>query len=144
MGEGTYRNRDRVQPWPDVGREPLVGEHAGKGVPEVSKRLGVLQILPVKSLEGLDGGKGRPIHGIDVPDGDGPEKTSDTVTKETDGDDCQDNGSSAQGHVVEEVLGGEDLNAGGGIGGRGRSDGTHRMLLQRPRPIVEELEEPAI
>ena len=47
MHGGQTRDRDGVEPRPDIGREELVDEHAGQTVPEHTQRLGVLQVVPI-------------------------------------------------------------------------------------------------
>mgnify|MGYP000924405807 CR=1 FL=1 len=95
----------------------------------------------MEPLQGLDGGEGAPVDGVDVPDGDGPHDAADAVAEEADGDDAEDDGGGAQGQVVEEVLGGEDLDAGRGVGGRGGGDGADGVLLEGPGPRVDELDD---
>lgn len=136
----AYGNRDTVQPREHVCREPLVGEHATKAVPEVPQRLGILQILPMQSLEGLDSGQSRPVDSIDVPHGDWSHDTADAVTEETNRDCTQDDGGGAQRQVVEQVLSCEHLDTSCGIRGGCRRDGAHGVLLQGPGPGIEEMD----
>lgn len=65
------RDGHRVEPRPYVSGQEFPAEHASKTIPENSQWLGILQVLPMKSLEGLDGGKIAPVHGINMPDSDG-------------------------------------------------------------------------
>lgn len=67
---------DRVEPWPDIRWENLITRHAAVRVPEVSERFGVLDLLPVKTLESFDNGEVGPVDGLDVPDGDGTHDTA--------------------------------------------------------------------
>lgn len=137
MHGGQAGDGDGVEPRPDVGREELVGEHAPEGVPEEPEGLGVLQVLPVEPLEGLDRGEGAPVDRLDLPDGDGPQDAADAVAEQPDRDDRQDDGRRAQGQVVEEVLGGKHHDGHGGVGGGRGGDGAYRVLLQVPGPVVE-------
>lgn len=75
-GKSTDRHRDRVEPGEHVGWEPLVGEHAPIGIPEVAKGFRVLQVLPMQSLQSLYGRQCTPVDGIHVPDGNGPHYTT--------------------------------------------------------------------
>lgn len=76
-----------------------------------------------------------------MPDGNGPHDTTDAIAKQTDRDDGQDHGRGAQWQVVEEILGCKNHHASGGVGRRRRSDGAHCVLLQGPRPRVDEADD---
>lgn len=115
MHRGQARDRDRVEPRPDIRWKELIEEHATQAVPEHSQRLGVLQVVPVQTLQGLDGGKRTPVHGIDVVDGDGAQQTTKTVAEQADGDSCADDRGGLQGHVVEQLLRSEDLGTSGSV-----------------------------
>lgn len=86
----------------------------------------------MQSLKCLDGWQSAPVDGVDMPYGNRAHNTTDAVPKQTNGDSAQDDGGGAQRQVVEEVLGGENLDAGGSIGGRCRRDGAHGVLLESP------------
>lgn len=92
----------------------------------------------MQALESFDGGNGAPVDGFDVPDTNGPQHAAYAVPEQTDGNDAQDNGGWLQRQVVEEVLGRENGDAGSGVGGRGGGDGTDCVLLEVPRPGIEE------
>ena len=109
MHRGQARDRDRVEPWPDIRWKELVEEHATQAVPEHSQRLGVLQVVPVQTLQGLDSGKRTPVHGVDVIDGDWAQQTTKTIAEQTDGDSCADDRRGLQRHVVEQLLSSKDL-----------------------------------
>lgn len=111
------RNGDGVEPWEDVGWEKLIHEHGAKAVPKPSQGLGVFHILPVKTLQGLDGRQTAPVDGFDVPHANWSDDTTDTITEQTDGDGAENNGGRAEWQIIEEVLSGKDDNAGGSIGG---------------------------
>lgn len=138
MHGGQAGDRDGVQERENVRREELVNEHAHKAVPEESERLGALQALPVKSLEGFDRRKSAPVDCFDVPYGNRTQHTADTIAKESNGDGAQDDGGGAQRQVVEEILGSEDGDTGRSVGSRGSCDGTHSVLLKIPWPRVDE------
>jgi hypothetical protein len=93
MHGGKTGDRDRVEEREDIGREPLISEHACKGVPEESDRLRVLYLLPMHPLESFDCGKSTPIDCIDVPDGDWAHYTGDSITKQPNGESTQDHGA---------------------------------------------------
>jgi hypothetical protein len=78
---GQARNGDGVQPREDVGGEELIEEHEHETIPEPSKRLGVLQVLPMESLKSLHGRKITPIDCIDVPDSYGSHDARKAVPK---------------------------------------------------------------
>ncbi|KAK7757621.1 hypothetical protein SLS62_000636 [Diatrype stigma] len=139
---GQAGDRNGVEPREDVGREELVGGHGRIAVPEEPERLGVLHLLPVEALEGLDRGEGAPVDRFYVPDADGAHDAADAVPEQPDRDDGQDDRGRAQGHVVEEVLRREDDDALGRVGRRRCRDGAHGVFLQVPRPVVEEGDEP--
>jgi hypothetical protein len=139
---GKAWNGHRVEPGPDVGREELVDEHAKEAIPEPSQRLGVLDLLPVQTLKRLDGGKGAPVDGIDVPDGKGAHQAGNAVTEQTDRQNAQDHGDSADGDSVEEVLSSKHHDAGGRVGGRGGGNGADGVLLKVPMAGVDELGDP--
>jgi len=109
MHRGQARDRDRVEPRPDIRWKELIEEHATQTVPEHSQWLGVLQVVPVQTLQSLDSGKRTPVHGVDVVDGDGAQQTTKTVAEQADGDSCADDSRSLQRHVVEQLLCSEDL-----------------------------------
>jgi hypothetical protein len=109
------RDGDRVEPGEYVGGEEFVSKHAGKAVPKPSQRLGVPQVLPVKPLKSLDGGQRAPVHSIYVPYGNGTQNAADTVAKQPNRYDTQDNCCRTQGQIIEEVLRGEDVDTGGRI-----------------------------
>lgn len=137
---GEAGHGDGVEPGEDVGGEPLVGEHAAEGVPEVAQRLGVAQVLPVQALQRLDRRQRAPVDGLDVPDGDGPHDAAEAVAEEADGHGAEHDGGAAQGQVVEEVLRREDLRARRRVGRARRRDGADGVLLERPGPRVDDEE----
>ena len=69
-GRVTYCDGDRIKPWKDIGGEDLIQAHACEDIPEVPKRLGVLHLLPMKSLECLHRGHGTPVGRLNMPNGD--------------------------------------------------------------------------
>jgi hypothetical protein len=96
----------------------------------------------VQTLECLDDGKAAPVDSFHMPHGNRPEKTTNTVSEQANRNDGHDNRGRTEGQIVEQVLRREDFNSLGRLGCRSRSDGADGMLLQTPRPIVEELENP--
>lgn len=76
--------RQGVEERENIGRKPLVGEHAGKGVPEESERLGTLQVLPVQSLESFDRRKTAPVDCLNVPHSYWAHDTGNTIAKQPD------------------------------------------------------------
>jgi hypothetical protein len=88
MHGGQARDGDGVQKREDVGREELVEEHADKAVPEEAEGFGALDVLPVKPLESFDSGQSAPVDRLNVPNADGAQDTTNTVPKETNGDDA--------------------------------------------------------
>ena len=115
MHRGQAGDRDRVEPRPDIRRKELIKEHATQAVPEHSQRLGVLQVVPVQTLEGLDGRKRTPVHGVNVIHGDWAQQTAKTIAEQTDGDSCADDRGGLEGHVVEQLLRSEDLGTGSSV-----------------------------
>lgn len=92
----------------------------------------------MEGLESLDCGQCAPVHGINMPDGNRAHDSANTISKQCHGDDSQNHRHTAQGHVVEEVLGSEDLDDDGGLGSSRGGDGGNRMFLETPSPRVDE------
>lgn len=111
----TDRDGYRVQPREDVRRKDLIERHAHETVPEVPQRLRRADLLPVEALKGLDRGQRTPVYGLHMPDSNRSHDPRDAIAKKTDGDDGQDDGGGANGHIVEEVLRGKDLYAGSSV-----------------------------
>lgn len=82
MHRGEAGDGNRVEPWKNVGREKLIEKHASKSIPEVSKRLGIFNFLPMKSLESFNGRKSSPVDCFRVPNSNWAHNTSDTVAKQ--------------------------------------------------------------
>lgn len=92
----------------------------------------------MQPLQRLDRWQVAPVDGVNMPHVDGPHDAGQAVAEQADGDDGQDDGGGADGEVVEEVLRGEDLDAGGCVGRRRGRDGANGVLLEAPWPVVEE------
>lgn len=92
MHGGQARDGDGVQKGEDVGGEELVEEHADEAVPEEAEGFRALDVLPMKPLERLDRGQSAPVDCLNMPYADGAQNTANTIPKETNGDDAQDNG----------------------------------------------------
>jgi hypothetical protein len=134
---GEAGNGNRIEPREDIGREGLVEGHARKSVPEESERLGALHLLPMKPLKRFDHGKSTPVDCIDVPDSNGAQHPGNTVAKEPNRDDSQDDSDRAQRQVVVEFLCCEHGTSGSTVGGGSGRDGADCMLFQIPRPMIE-------
>lgn len=133
---------DGVEPRPDVCRQRLVQSHGAICVPEVPERFGVLHLLPMKALQRLDDGKIAPVHGLDMPDGDGTHEAAKAIPEQTDGNSTEDDGRGVERDVVEQRSCGKYHAACSGVGRGGGGDGAHRVLLQAPWAMVEEGKDP--
>lgn len=135
---GKTGDRHRVEPREDVCGEELVRHHGGERIPEPPQRLRVLQVLPVQPLERLDGRQGGPVDRVDLPDGDGPQNSAQSISKKAYGDRREDDGGGGEREVVKELLGGKDLRACRRVrGGCGR-DGCDSVLFERPWAGIDE------
>lgn len=94
----------------------------------------------MKTLESLHCRQSTPVNSFCVPDSDGTHHSTNTVAKQTNGNSAQDDCGRTQGNGIEKILCRKDLRRLRSIRGRGCSDCTNRVLLQTPRPIVENLE----
>lgn len=134
------RDRYRVEPGEDVGREELIDGHADEAVPKDSQGLGALDLLPVQTLQSLHCRESSPVDSFDVPDANRTDDTADTVTEQTNGDGAEDDCGCADGQIIKDILSREHHDAGSGIrGGRG-SDGANGMFLEVPRSRVQKLD----
>lgn len=77
----TYRNRDRVEPDKNVGREDFIESHSSKSIPEVSQWLRIFDLLPMKSLEYFDSRQGTPVDSVNMPDRNGTHESTNSVAK---------------------------------------------------------------
>ena len=111
MHSSQTRDRYGVQPWEYVSREELVDKHARECDPEPPEWLGVLDSLPMETLEHLHRGKTAPVNRINVPNADGTHYTTNTIAEESNRDGAEDNSDGTQRHIVEEVGCREDLTA---------------------------------
>lgn len=96
----------------------------------------------METLEGLDGRQSTPEDGFNVPDSNGTHQTAEAVAEQADRNGAQDDGGRAQREIVEQFLRRKNLRAGSSVRGGRCRDGTDGVLLERPRPWVDELEEP--
>lgn len=73
-----------------------------------------------------------------MPDSNGTEQPTETVSKQADGYDAENHSGWIQRQIVEQRLSGENLARGDGVRCRVGSDGTDSMLLQSPGSRVDE------